>query len=478
MANSEHTTLLLNTYTKLKDVARLDSFIKTESRAVADGGDISQDEPPFDLETAIRVCRQAGYYDHASYLAKKYKRHEDYLRIQVEDAGNYKDALQYVRRLDREAVRVFQCRGNVVDFNERSQTETNLARYGRVMLANLPDETTQLLIDICTGTGPLTVETEDLASTKRISAAAPSYLSYLALTRSHAPVSDSAPATPTTPVGKTMDDAQPRKTSSIQDVSRTGTPVPGAIDVKPLPEKYPSPRKYFSHFVDNMEKFVLFLEAVALRRWGQTVEDVAPPPPETIPAAADEEADRLDQEAVWQTLLELYLTLFENEGKDGPLHKKALALLQSTTIPYDTMHALMLCTTRDFTPGLVLLWERLGMYEDVVRFWIAQENDEHVPGASAEVLKALRRYGPENHHLYPIVLRFLTSNAELLSRHSKELEEILETIEEEKIMPPLGVIQVLSRNEVTSVGLLKNWLLLRIQNSRKAIETVKPFSHC
>ena len=102
LANSDHTTLLLNTYTKLKDVSRLDTFIKTESRR----GDDS-DELPFDLETAIRVCRQAGYFEHAGYLAKKYQRHEDYLRIQIEDAGNFKDALVYLRKLGSEAVSVF-----------------------------------------------------------------------------------------------------------------------------------------------------------------------------------------------------------------------------------------------------------------------------------------------------------------------------------------------------------------------------------
>ena len=103
LANSDHTTLLLNTYTKLKDVARLDNFIKTESkRSSADG---EGGELPFDLETAIRVCRQAGYFEHASYLAKKYERHEDYLQIQIEDAGNYRDALTYLRRLGTEAVR-------------------------------------------------------------------------------------------------------------------------------------------------------------------------------------------------------------------------------------------------------------------------------------------------------------------------------------------------------------------------------------
>lgn len=102
LANSDHTTLLLNTYTKLKDVARLDSFIKTESRRVSADGE--SEELPFDLDTAIRVCRQAGYFDHASYLAKKYDRHEDYLQIQIEDAGNYKDALNYLRHLGSEAV--------------------------------------------------------------------------------------------------------------------------------------------------------------------------------------------------------------------------------------------------------------------------------------------------------------------------------------------------------------------------------------
>lgn len=103
LANSDHTTLLLNTYTKLKDVSRLDSFIKTESRRNSNSAD-SRDELPFDLETAIRVCRQAGYYEHASYLAKKYERHEDYLRIQIEDAANYGDALAYLRKLGAGAV--------------------------------------------------------------------------------------------------------------------------------------------------------------------------------------------------------------------------------------------------------------------------------------------------------------------------------------------------------------------------------------
>lgn len=62
------------------------------------------EELPFDLDTAIRVCRQAGFYEHATYLAKKYGRHEEYLRIQIEDAQQCDDALGYLRNLGPEAV--------------------------------------------------------------------------------------------------------------------------------------------------------------------------------------------------------------------------------------------------------------------------------------------------------------------------------------------------------------------------------------
>lgn len=95
LANAEHTTLLLNTYAKVGDVAKVDAFVRSEGRIVGtvafDGkavpGEGTTREPPFDLDTAIRVCRQAGFFDQAAYLAKRWGRHEDYLRVVVEDIG-------------------------------------------------------------------------------------------------------------------------------------------------------------------------------------------------------------------------------------------------------------------------------------------------------------------------------------------------------------------------------------------------------
>lgn len=467
LANADHTTLLLNTYTKLKDVARLDSFIKTESRRNAE----DSDELPFDLETAIRVCRQAGYFEHASYLAKKYDRHEDYLRIQVEDAANYKDALQYLRKLGADAA------------------ESNLARYGRALLANLPDETTRLLIDLCTGVDSRLDEEEE-TSPSAIKAPAPSYLSYLALKRDSvlppSPESTIAP-TPSVRTARPGDSSSRRGSvhgrSQSQSSMRPSSP-PQTAQKPSLPPsvKRISPRLYFAHFVDHMDQFVVFLETVALRRWGQTVDPEQLPPSLSPEAPADEQADHRDQVAVWNTLLELYLTLsgsgiVSNDAKapsdrQQTLRDKALRLLKSETIPYDPTHALILCSSREYTEGLVLLWERAGMYEDVLRFWMDRDAVD-APGASAEVVRCLQQYGPAHPHLYPLVLRFLTSAPALLSRHEADVRAIIEHIDAEGVLPPLGVVQILSRNEVASVGLVKEWLMGKIRDARAEIDTDK-----
>ncbi|CAL1708669.1 unnamed protein product [Somion occarium] len=458
LANSDHTTLLLNTYTKLKDVARLDSFIKTESkRSSADGG---SDELPFDLDTAIRVCRQAGYFEHASYLAKKYERHEDYLQIQIEDAGNYKDALLYLRRMGTEA------------------TESNLARYGRAMLASLPEETTQLLIDVCTSLTPLTIETDERSPPSRQpSTGGPSYLSYLALSRDRGAPPAVAPG-PAPPVA----DRASQHDSSHE--SRTATPPPATpTHGQPPPHarittvKRPSPRIYFPHFIDHKEKFMQFLESVALKRWGQRLDETGVPVVVESDPFVDAQAEKADQIAVWNTLLELYLSSsssLDSSEKEAFIDK-ALQLLKSEHIPCDPTHALILCSTQNFTPGLVLLWEKLGMYEDVVRFWMDKyaEGGSDSTDASSEVIRCLDHYGPDHPHLYPLVLRFLTSSPDLLSRHTADVTKMLEHIDAENIMPPLNVVQVLSRNGVASVGLVKQWLVSRIREAKDEIETDK-----
>ncbi|KAL5977230.1 Vacuolar protein sorting-associated protein 11 [Asimina triloba] len=123
LASKDHTTLLLNCYTKLKDVEKLKLFIKSEDGVA---------EHKFDVETAIRVCRAAGYHEDAMYVAKKAGRHEWYLKILLEDLDRYEEALQYISSL------------------EPSQAGITLKEYGKILVEHKPIETIEILIMLCT----------------------------------------------------------------------------------------------------------------------------------------------------------------------------------------------------------------------------------------------------------------------------------------------------------------------------------------
>lgn len=87
--------MLLNCYAKLKDIDKLENFIKSP-------GDLK-----FDLDTAIAMCRQGGYYEQAAYLARKHGETELVVDILVEDAKKYPEALDYIWSQTPDLVRHF-----------------------------------------------------------------------------------------------------------------------------------------------------------------------------------------------------------------------------------------------------------------------------------------------------------------------------------------------------------------------------------
>jgi hypothetical protein len=88
------------------------------------------------------------------------------------------------------------------------------------------------------------------------------------------------------------------------------------------------------------------------------------------------------------------------------------------------------------------------------------------------MLYYLRIYGPTQPHLYPMVLRYITTFPSTLARHTADVREILDTIQQERIMPPLAVIQLLSRNDVTNIGVVKDWLKSQVADTRLDIDSV------
>lgn len=85
LANSEHTTLLINCYTKLKEKEKLHQFIYSDHAGIH-----------FDVGMAVEVLRNAGCFEEALHLSKKHNLFMNHLKILIEDMQCYNDALDYI----------------------------------------------------------------------------------------------------------------------------------------------------------------------------------------------------------------------------------------------------------------------------------------------------------------------------------------------------------------------------------------------
>ncbi|KAG2183841.1 hypothetical protein INT44_008852 [Umbelopsis vinacea] len=459
LANADHTTLLLNCYTKLKDVARLDEFIKNDA------------DLTFDLETAITVCRQAGYYEHAVYLAERFEEHDLYLNIMLLDMHNYNSALAYIAKLGPK------------------EAERNLQKYAKILLKHLPQQTTHLLIRLCTGTmppamamspPPLPLRPTSPTSSIRNTASALQALSMLPF------------------AGGTLDDAASGKHQHVA-ANKRSEKIPKHIFESYAP---PSAQTFMPAFVDHPDYLVQFLEDVYEQRTASlrekvTISEVASVksyPVKEEPAPEPSSSDVEEQKVLWTALLELYLmderpidTSLDDDSsspKDLPttppltsdvdlseqeiarrriLRSKALALLKDQAVDYDANQALVLCHLKQFDEGVVYLYQKMEMYSDIVRFWMEKEETD-------KVIECARKYGPKDASLYPMVLTYFSSAPDTLKKSTSELLSVLDHIDAQDLLPPLQVIKALSHNDVASLSLIKNYMGRKIEKERKEME--------
>ncbi|CAG8553416.1 4440_t:CDS:10 [Paraglomus brasilianum] len=452
LANTDHTTLLLNCYTKLKDVARLDQFIKTDN------------ELTFDLETAIKVCRQAGYYEHALYLAKKFEEHDLYLKIQIEDVKDYVNALEYIRKLGP------------------TEADRNLQKYGKILLNHISVSTTQLLIDLCTGN--LLIANQQSTP--------PAVTPQPSVTQSPIPI---LPSYAFLQFGNSAS-AQAHPLPQLETDKAFESPRVTQKGKSPLSYRLPPVTRFMSLFVDQPNYLIQFLEQVSAKRWkgfGPSKKGITPAKAIALGArhpsdsASDEvksdskgfideiDAEAEQKKAVWNTLLELYLSeaylppVVSSKDRKGrknaapgsfvvtsekERYKERLArrdnamkLLKDEEVEYDCNAALVLCHLAQFDDGIIYLYEKTQMYEEILRFHMAKDNTD-------KVMQGLRKYGPHDQSLYPLVLTYFSSSPTILASSTAELLQILDYIDAHNLLPPLQIIQALSRNSVATLGMV------------------------
>ncbi|KPM45580.1 hypothetical protein AK830_g904 [Neonectria ditissima] len=409
-ATSDHTTLLLNCYAKLKDINKLENFIKSP-------GDLK-----FDLDTAITMCRQGGYYEQAAYLAKKHGEIDLVVDILIEDSKNYAEALDFIWRQDPETA--YPC----------------MQKYARVLIENCPQDATRLFVDYYTGKyrpkqAVEMVEDVETPSGGGFAAGAASAVQNLSNLLPLPYMNTSAVASPGAGVNQ-----KPTVSDGMLAIDADDTPAP----------KYepPTPRTAFSSFIDHPDEFIVFLEA----------------------CLEEKDVKARDRTDLYTTLFEMYL--YKAGEKKGQHHKeeweaKAKKLIEGEHIPMESSNVLLLSHLSNFQDGTVLVKEQAGLLADIFRSYTSAKDTR---GA----MKALRKYGPEEPQLYVAALAYLTSDPSVLEEAGHdELANVLAKIDKDGLMAPLQVIQTLvgrsAGGGVATMGMIKPYLHDMITRERKEI---------
>ncbi|CRL06847.1 CLUMA_CG019552, isoform A [Clunio marinus] len=118
-ASTDHTTLLLNCFTRLDRTQELKAFLKNYK------------QNNFNIDVAIRVCRKSCI-DEALELAKFNNKHEYAVEILIEDMKLFSESIDYISRLTYD------------------DAEMSLMKYGNILMEKCPTKMFELLKKLCT----------------------------------------------------------------------------------------------------------------------------------------------------------------------------------------------------------------------------------------------------------------------------------------------------------------------------------------
>ena len=108
----------MNCYVKKQKIDNLSNFLSESS--------IESDL--FDIDTAIKVCKDLKHFEEAIKLAEQKNKHELFLKILIEDKKDYERALDHIK--------------NKVEMEEK---EKYLIEFGQEFMKFLPNKTIELI---------------------------------------------------------------------------------------------------------------------------------------------------------------------------------------------------------------------------------------------------------------------------------------------------------------------------------------------
>lgn len=399
LADNDHITLLLCCYCKLQMVNELDDFI--------DNLNLSKNShlESLNFQLIINLFKECKFYSQVIKLLDKLDQPNLIVAIQLNDLKQPSQCLKFIKGLPVDDLLLI-----LIDHSKR-------------LLEHLPLETTELLINVFTGT-------------------------YKPI--KNVPTADS--------------DA-----NGLNELHNSGTLssymaflnyLGGDLKVENLPEPteptYLPPRAslIFSSFMNNPYEFVIFLEAC-------------------IHTFDKYQGNSNDKKELLITLFERYLSLEKLDPENTTeWMNKANALLQQYPKLLDRLSVLLLSHINGFQDGEKFSQQQNGFEESL--FQSAQ-----IVGDTEECFNIVRKYGESKPMLYMLVFRYMVSLETVFSKITqKDMTFILQNIQKHRLATPVEVVRILSSQDFTTLGLVKDYLIdyldqqsQEISNNEKLIQS-------
>ncbi len=125
--------------------------------------------------------------------------------------------------------------------------------------------------------------------------------------------------------------------------------------------------------------------------------------------------------------------------------------------PYDANHALVLCKMYNFERGILFLYGKLKLYEAVVQHHMERNQYK-------KIIKACEVYGKQDQSLWIRALSYFAGKEESCEMY---IQQVLETIERRSLLPPLQVVQILSRNPAKTLSVVKSYIIQVLQHENE-----------
>jgi len=518
-ATEGHTTLLLNCYTKLRDTAKLQAFIRGEvqgapprlpptvaaqleklqaegvqgGRSAAAGLKASSGAgghaeggaggPNFHVDAAIAVLRDAGFLHEALYLAGRHGKHTAFVQLLM-DAGATSEGSLYSAVAAAVPVQSDEVgvQGGVqtpaagpmltaLEYMSRLPfmlAERLAFAHGKALLNGVGAPARELLQQLCTGyKPPPTKEGTSLEAYVRF------------------PVDESGERTV----------QEPQDYPKEQQKGRAAATIPRA-----------DPEGFIPIFAEHPEEGRLFLEYVV----------------EHAPMAS---------QAVWDTLLHLSLSTYDQDrlladevakitqtagsgaataqsgeltaagnGKHLQEHqadverlrcKRVLRnILANPNAKYDAHHALAVCRTHGFHEGALYLLEKSGEYRQVLAHHAeaavaaALRGDEDaVRRGRSELLATCQRFGGSDPQLWIAALHHVVDayGGPMAGEDGEEdaaeitdlFDAILDHIDQEALLSPVQVVNIVARNEACPLSLIATYISDVLKGEKRMVKAAK-----